>query len=110
MLSLLILRTITQKERVSLCLWALHVKFRHYREISLIPIPPQMNAIKLIQAHDLLLKRQHKTVLQDISLSIIRGQIFRVIAPKAGGNSPLIRVRLGLEASVFGSFEGSPNY
>src|SRR5690554_1753120 len=109
MLSLLILRTITQKERVSLCLWALHVKFRHYREISLIPIPPQMNAIKLIQAHDLLLKRQHKTVLHDISLSINKGQIITVIGPNGCGKSTLIRVLLGLEALDSGYVERKPN-
>ncbi len=68
-----------------------------------------MNAIKLIQAHDLLLKRQHKTVLHDISLSINKGQIITVIGPNGCGKSTLIRVLLGLEALDSGYVERKPN-
>ncbi len=68
-----------------------------------------MNATKLIQANQLLLKRQHKTVLHDVSLSIHQGQIITIIGPNGCGKSTLIRVLLGLEKLDAGSVERKPN-
>ena len=68
-----------------------------------------MNATKLIQAHQLLLKRQHKTILHDVSLTIHQGEIITVIGPNGCGKSTLIRVLLGLEKIDAGTGERMPN-
>lgn len=51
----------------------------------------------LIEAHQLTLKRAHKTVLDNISFSIAAKQIITVIGPNGCGKSTLIKALLKLE-------------
>ncbi len=62
-----------------------------------------MNTEPLLQASGLTLKRRHKTVLDNISLSLQAGQIMTLIGPNGCGKSTLIRVLLGLEQADSGS-------
>ena len=67
-----------------------------------------MNAEPLLQASALILKRQHKTVLDNISLTLQPRQIMTLIGPNGCGKSTLIRVLLGLEGVDSGHIERRP--
>ena len=64
--------------------------------------------IPLLQAQQITLKRQHKTVLDNISLSIAPKQIITVIGPNGCGKSTLMRVLLKLETPDYGTVEYRP--
>lgn len=66
-------------------------------------------AAPIIAAHNLLLKRRHKTVLDNISLNVAPGQIITLIGPNGCGKSTLIRVLLGLEKVDSGRIERQAN-
>ncbi len=67
-----------------------------------------MTDTPLIRASQLQLKRQHKTVLDGVSLSLLPRQIITLIGPNGCGKSTLIRVLLGLERADFGTVERAP--
>lgn len=67
-----------------------------------------MNTTALLQAYHLTLKRQHKTVLDNISLTLQPRQIMTLIGPNGCGKSTLIRVLLGLETVDSGHIERRP--
>ena len=50
----------------------------------------------LLSIHDVSLKISHKTVLEDINVSLQKGQILTVVGPNGGGKSCLIKILLGL--------------
>ena len=52
----------------------------------------------LIEAHQLILKRRHKTVLDHVSVQVLPRQIVTVIGPNGSGKSTLIKAMLKLEA------------
>ncbi|MFL0807905.1 MAG: metal ABC transporter ATP-binding protein [Oceanobacter sp.] len=64
-----------------------------------------MKADCLIQAQDLCLERQHKRVLDQVSLTVERGQIVTLIGPNGCGKSTLLKVLLGLEKPDSGQVE-----
>lgn len=64
--------------------------------------------ISLLRAQQITLKRQHKTVLDNISLSIAPKQIITVIGPNGCGKSTLMRVLLKLETPDYGTVDYRP--
>ena len=63
---------------------------------------------ELIRAQHLQLQRQHKTVLDNVSLSLAAGHIMTLIGPNGCGKSTLIRVLLGLESVDSGELWRQP--
>lgn len=59
----------------------------------------------LLSASQLRLQRSHKTVLDNISLTLTAGRIMTLIGPNGCGKSTLIRVLLGLEQADSGSIQ-----
>src|SRR5690554_5740040 len=59
----------------------------------------------LIQAEQITLKRDHKTVLDNISLSILPRQIVTLIGPNGCGKSTLIKALLKLETVDSGNIK-----
>lgn len=66
------------------------------------------SAATILSASQLQLVRQHKTVLNDISLNLKAGQIITLIGPNGCGKSTLIKVLLGLEIADSGKVTRRP--
>ena len=62
-----------------------------------------MKSDVLITARHLCLGRQHKQVLDDVSLQVHSGQIITLIGPNGCGKSTLLKVLLGLEQTDSGT-------
>ncbi|MBM95115.1 MAG: zinc ABC transporter ATP-binding protein [Oceanospirillaceae bacterium] len=61
-----------------------------------------MSSDALISAHNLYLNRQHKQVLDNVSLQVLPRQIITLIGPNGCGKSTLLKVLLGLEKADSG--------
>lgn len=70
--------------------------------------PPHYMKDTLLSAHDICLIRKGNTILQGVSLDIVRGEITTLIGPNGAGKTSLVRCLLGLEEINHGSMERSP--
>ena len=61
-----------------------------------------MSSDALISTHNLYLNRQHKQVLDNVSLQVLPRQIITLIGPNGCGKSTLLKVLLGLEKADSG--------
>merc|ERR1711879_1076746 len=80
-----------------------------YRAVWPVPqLRPELDRMStdwLTQAQDLCLERQHKQVLDHVSLSVKSGQIVTLIGPNGCGKSTLLRVLLRLTKPDSGHVE-----
>lgn len=64
--------------------------------------------MSLVRISNLNLRLDHKTILEDVHLTVNRNEIVTIIGPNGAGKSSLIRVMLGLIPKTSGSIELSP--
>jgi len=63
---------------------------------------------KLIEAVDIGLRREGRWVLENVSLSVVAGEIVTIIGPNGGGKTTLTRILLGFVQPEVGSVRRSP--
>lgn len=70
--------------------------------------PEQLSKQPLIEAHDISLSIDGRSILDHVSLAISEGEILTVIGPNGAGKTSLLRILLGLTAPSSGSVSRSP--
>lgn len=68
-----------------------------------------MDRESLLQATELTLEREGRTLLQQVSLEIARGEIVTIIGPNGAGKTTLLRVLLGMVKPTQGTVQRRPN-